>query len=98
MASDLGISRDAFVTRHVRREGLRLSLRERPNGDCMLWDGGCTVYTNRPRQCRTFPFWEHALASEQAFVSTARGCPGVGGGRRYSAEEILRIANGLEDT
>ena len=98
MAEHLGMPRDTFVGRYVRHEGLRLSLRERPNGDCVLWDEGCRVYGSRPRQCRTFPFWEDALSSEQAFVRIARGCPGVGKGRRYNAEEILRIANGLEDT
>jgi len=97
MAAHLEMSRDAFVTKYVRREGLRLSLRERANGDCVLWNGRCEVYNCRPQQCRSFPFWEDALRSEHAFRVIARGCPGVGRGRRYTAEEILRIANGLED-
>ena len=44
----------------TRREGARRSLKERANGDCVFWDreAGCTVYSVRPRQCRTWPFWE----------------------------------------
>ena len=90
--------RDDFVERYVRREGMRLSLKERPNGDCVLWDETCRVYPCRPSQCRTFPFWGDGLKSEAAFRRVSRGCPGVGKGRCYSCEEILRIAAGLEDT
>ena len=98
MAEHLGIARDEFVGRYVRREDMRLSLRERDNGDCVLWQGTCTVYPCRPAQCRTFPFWEEGLGSAEAFELVSRGCPGVGRGRRYTCEEILRIAAGREDT
>lgn len=33
-----------------------LSLKEKPNYDCILWDDGCKAYTARPRQCSDFPF------------------------------------------
>jgi len=98
MAVTVGMSRDDFVEKYVRREGFRLSLRERANGDCVLWHDRCDVYNCRPVQCRTFPFWEDALGSERAFRLVARDCPGVGKGKRYTAEEILRIASGLQDT
>src|SRR5688500_156339 len=39
----------------TRRVGLKRSLREKGNGDCIFYDksAGCTIYPVRPRQCRT---------------------------------------------
>jgi len=98
MAGHLGMSRQEFAGRYVRRVDMHLSLKERSNGDCVLWDGTCRVYPCRPSQCRTFPFWDDGLKSEAMFQLVSRGCPGVGKGRCYTCEEIGRIAAGLEDT
>jgi len=98
MARHLEIPREEFAGLYVRRVDAGLSLRERPDGDCALWQGKCTVYPCRPAQCRTFPFWKHGLASESAFAATHRACPGVGKGRRYTCEEILAIASARRDT
>ena len=89
-----------FVMQGFDRESglMRLSLRERANGDCVLWQGTCTAYPCRPAQCRTFPFWKDGLRSRKTFELVSRGCPGVDRGRRYTCEEILRIAAGREDT
>src|ERR1700682_4134650 len=45
---------------YTRVLGLKRSLREKANGDCIFYDktAGCTIYPVRPRQCRTWPFWE----------------------------------------
>jgi Fe-S-cluster containining protein len=75
------------------REGHRgWTLRERSNGDCVFFDrsAGCTVYEVRPRQCRTWPFWESNLASPQDWARTQSACPGAGHGKLISAEEITR--------
>lgn len=98
MAGHLNVARDEFVKKYVRRDGTRLSLRERPNGDCILWKDKCLVYGSRPKQCRTFPFWAHAIRSKAAFVEVSRGCPGLRCGRLYTCEDILAIAAGLRDT
>jgi Fe-S-cluster containining protein len=68
------------------------SLKERANGDCVFWDAkeGCTIYPVRPRQCRTWPFWESNLATPQAWEQTCQVCPGSGQGELISAEEITR--------
>src|SRR5688572_10802901 len=44
----------------VHDVGPRRSLREKTNGDCVFYDSsaGCTIYPVRPRQCRTWPFWD----------------------------------------
>jgi len=65
-----------------------LSLKEKSNKDCILWDNGCTVYNARPFQCVSFPFWESILASKEAWENTGLGCPGIGFGALHSKEAI----------
>lgn len=68
------------------------TLRERANGDCVFFDrqAGCTVYSVRPAQCRTWPFWESNLATPEHWQETCRVCPGSGQGELIAAEEITR--------
>lgn len=79
----------ALYTRPEHRER---SLKERPNGDCIFFDQaqGCTIYPVRPRQCRTWPFWESNLATPEDWKETCERCPGSGKGELISAEEITR--------
>jgi len=78
-----------LYTRPVRG---RRSLRERANGDCIFYDreAGCTIYSVRPRQCRSWPFWESNLATAQTWQATCQVCPGAGSGELISASEISR--------
>jgi uncharacterized protein len=48
------------------------------------------VYEARPRQCRTWPFWETTTKTEQAWALTAEGCPGCNQGELIPSEEILK--------
>jgi len=68
------------------------TLRERLNGDCIFYDHqqGCTIYPVRPRQCRTWPFWESNVATPEDWKETCQTCPGSGQGELVSAEEITR--------
>jgi uncharacterized protein len=72
--------------------GTRRSLKEKPNGDCVFYDrmAGCTVYAVRPRQCRTWPFWECNTESPAAWARAAAECPGCNQGELIPAEEITR--------
>jgi Fe-S-cluster containining protein len=65
-----------------------LSLKEKSNKDCILWDSGCTVYASRPLQCVSFPFWESIVSSQQAWEIAATGCPGMNSGALHKASEI----------
>lgn len=78
---------------YTRSEGgTRRSLKETPNGDCVFYDrmAGCTVYPVRPRQCRTWPFWECNTESPAAWARAAAECPGCNQGELIPAEEITR--------
>jgi uncharacterized protein len=73
----------------------RVSLTEYANGDCVYFDPkkrGCTIYPVRPKQCRTWPFWNSILSSEADWKGIQKGCPGAGNGRLVSLEEIQMLA------
>jgi uncharacterized protein len=91
MAEAMGLLPEEFVESYVRRIGPRLSLTELPGGDCVLWAGkerGCLVYSVRPIQCQTFPFWREHVSSPEEWDELRTLCPGVNHGRRFSLEEI----------
>ncbi len=81
----------AFEAEFVRRVGVRRSLIEYSNGDCVFFDGKtrrCTVYDARPRQCRTWPFWNSNVRTPEAWADTCEACPGSGKGKLYSLDQI----------
>ncbi len=81
-----------FEQKYVRRVGIRLSLVEYPNGDCVFFDTQtrrCTVYEARPRQCRTWPFWESNVRTPETWQQTCEACPGSGQGTLYPLEKII---------
>lgn len=77
---------------HTRVAHRGLTLREKTNGDCIFWDRqqGCTIYSVRPPQCRTWPFWESNVATPEDWEATKAVCPGSGKGELISADEITR--------
>lgn len=91
LAKRLEMELDAFERKFVRQVGVRKSLVEYPDGDCIFLDPdsrGCTVYEDRPVQCRTWPFWNSNLSNRREWKETCRVCPGSGTGRLYTLEEI----------
>ena len=92
IASIVGIDDiDEFERLYVRKIGIRKSLKEFPNGDCVFFDNesrGCNVYSGRPRQCRTWPFWDSNLKSPEAWKETCEVCPGSGKGKLYQIDQI----------
>ena len=58
---------------------LQESLREGKGGRCPLLEGAntCSVYTDRPEHCRTFPYWPSVLGDAKGFQRAAEVCPGI---------------------
>jgi Fe-S-cluster containining protein len=82
---------DKFEDLYVRKIGIRKSLKEFPNGDCVFFNGEtrqCTVYAARPRQCRTWPFWDSNLKTPEDWARTCEDCPGSGKGKLYTLQDI----------
>ena len=80
----------------LRMVGTALSLVERPNGDCAFYDGdakGCTIYPARPRQCRSWPFWQSNLKTPGTWEETCKICPGAGQGQVRSSQEVEQLVS-----
>ena len=105
MSGGLGMEPQTFLAQYTREVAIgpmkRVSLREKENIDCIFWEGdGCSVYENRPLQCRSFPFWSSCLSTKESWDGFSAGCPGIGKGELHSRETIeqwlrLRLAEGL---
>lgn len=96
LAERLGLARDEFHRRFLRRVGSRLSLTEKGRHECIFWsaDAGCSVYEDRPRQCRTFPFWPENVVTPESWEAVVEDCPGAGEGRLYDQREIVALGAG----
>jgi Fe-S-cluster containining protein len=92
LAACTGMEPDDFVAKYVRDVGKRKSLKEKEeaNFDCVFLDANrkCTVYEARPRQCRTWPFWDSNVRTPEDWKTTCQACPGSGTGKLYQLSEI----------
>ncbi len=91
LADAIRVDVPQFEARYVRAVGIRKSLVEFPNGDCVFFDNRarrCTVYEVRPRQCRTWPFWTSNLRTPEAWEEIADRCPGANHGPTVSLPTI----------
>jgi len=90
----LGLDFQNFFSKYCRLvdigPGKMISLLETIVYDCILWkDGiGCSVYSARPVQCRTYPFWSGILDSQEDWNRERHYCPGVGQGALCSRSDI----------
>lgn len=96
-AECLQVSEEQFLEQYCRQVDMgteiRVSLREQENMDCIFWSqeiAGCRIYTHRPWQCQSYPFWSQLL-SETAWDLEKKSCPGIGSGRVYTRDEIDKI-------
>ncbi|MCL2706075.1 MAG: YkgJ family cysteine cluster protein [Spirochaetaceae bacterium] len=93
LSSLLKINKEEFLKKYCKIVNLgilrRISLIEKKNNDCIFWDnGGCTIYDQRPLQCKTYPFWSSVLNSPEDWEVLGRNCPGVNTGKHYTRKEI----------
>ena len=106
LAEHLGLSEAETRVQYTRKLGGKISLKEKrsPQGlyDCIflteLPDGKrvCGIYSVRPLQCRTWPFWEGNLRSQEDWDAAATRCPGMKGGKKYSLEQIEALRDAKE--
>jgi len=95
LAAGRDLTADAFRSAYTRPAGPGgRVLRQKPDRDCVFWSeaSGCTVYGERPRQCRSYPFWQGILHSPADWRDEARSCPGIDRGNLHPAEEITETA------
>jgi uncharacterized protein len=99
LATRLGLSEALFRKRYTRTvAGRGTTLIERADAErghaCVFWQAGqgCTVYEDRPKQCRTWPFWRPLIETQAGWEGAASGCPGMNAGERYTAAHIAAVA------
>ena len=91
LAQLVEVTPEEFRDQYTRKIGIRRSLNEFGNGDCVFFGNEsrkCEVYSARPRQCRTWPFWDSNLRSPETWEQTCETCPGSGTGSLYQLESI----------
>ena len=106
IAVRLGVSEDEFLAEYARDTPAGRSLREvrtRHGYDCVFLDrqrvagkAVCSLYEDRPMQCRTWPFWSSNLKSERDWEATSRNCPGIGTGPLYDPAYIRMTRDRVE--
>ncbi len=79
MADFLDMDPILFQRRFVRIAYGRKALVEmKKNFDCVfLKDKRCSIYPVRPKQCRTFPWWQHNLSTPESWKEAAKYCEGI---------------------
>ena len=93
IAEFLDVSIGEAKLNYTRLFGRKLSLKEYANGDCVFFDPStrqCKVYDDRPRQCRSWPFWDSNIRTPQRWADTCAICPGSGKGPLIPLDEIER--------
>lgn len=75
----LKISEKEFIDQFTRIVDGQLSLIDAPDSDhCIfLKNNRCSVYSARPIQCRTFPWWLHNIENPQNWLEAAKNCEGI---------------------
>jgi hypothetical protein len=99
IAKFLRMTPRAFRARYVRQIGQRFSLVEKkPSRDCIfLKNGKCEIYSVRPTQCRTWPFWQSNIDSPDDWASAGMRCSGINRGELHSIEDIQKKAQATRE-
>lgn len=80
LAKFMQMTYDEFVHVFMEKRGYQLTIRERKHDtsyDCIFFDRStqrCKVYEVRPKQCRTFPFWDYY---KERIDELKHECPGI---------------------
>jgi len=96
LARRLGLSEAEFRKGYTRSVGAdHLSLQETEEFDCVFYDRskGCQVYEDRPKQCRTWPFWDRVVRTPATWETEAETCPGMNDGPLVDADTIRRLSD-----
>ncbi len=81
IADFLNLTIEEFAKNYLIRAKNRYSLKEFKHNElgycCIFFDTDkkmCKIYEARPKQCRTFPFWEQFKTDTKELI---KECPGV---------------------
>lgn len=96
LARHLKMPTSSFTRRYCAKTAGHFHLKH-PERDCLFLEGTrCGLYEARPEQCRTWPFWPENMNPRVWNRDVAAFCPGIGKGRRYTADEIRAVLQAQE--
>ena len=95
IAKYLNVSINFFKKKYCQYSNGYLHLREiHINGNCQFLENKkCSIYTARPTQCRTWPFWKENMNTKKWNEELMNFCPGIGKGKLISASVIKKKIN-----
>lgn len=96
LSAVLGITEEQCMNLYCRKIDMgsfyMVSLLEKEGNSCIFLEKqGCSVYQGRPSQCKTYPFWEQVVDSEESWKREEKYCPGIGQGKVYHEKEISAL-------
>ena len=81
LAQFLNIEPEELIHQYLKKVGYKYTIKERVVDDsnyaCLFFDlenKRCSIYEARPKQCRTFPFWDHFKVNKEEVF---KECPAV---------------------
>ena len=99
-AQRFGLTVEEFEATYSHETPMGRSIREvetEHGFDCVFLDremlpgkAVCSVYEDRPQQCRTFPWWPEHVRTKSAWVRLERECEGVHRGGFVPVNEISK--------
>jgi hypothetical protein len=98
IAAHVGLERRVFLERYCILEDGWTALRmDQPACPFLTPENRCSIYSVRPKQCATWPFWKENLVESEWHGPVKECCPGIGKGPLYSRTEIDQMARETED-
>ena len=90
MADHLGLRIREFTRTYCEKTKGFYHLKEsKQRPECLFLEGKkCGIYSARPTQCRTWPFWPEVMNAKTWNKEVKSFCPGVGKGRLWTKDEI----------
>lgn len=88
MAAHLRLDVPAFLKKYTEKADGFTSLVSRPDGPCVFYQDGCTIYPVRPIQCSTFPFWGDVVKSPHRWQEQAQKCKGMNKGKIWEVDKV----------
>ena len=99
MAKFFNLSTTQFTKKHCHKseDGLFYLKNEEGRKSCMFLNGKkCDVYSARPHQCRTWPFWPEVMNAKSWDNEVKNYCPGIGKGQYHSPQKIKEVLASFE--
>jgi uncharacterized protein len=93
----LTITSESFIKTYCRTVKGKQVLKSNKSHCIFLNEKRCKIYSARPDQCRTFPFWGEILKSKTRWDYVGETCEGINQGKFYTFEEIRKAMKSNTD-